>query len=192
MKKVLKIIGGVLAVCLVLLACGVGYLTIREYRPEPVETLSAKEGHQEINQNEPLHIVTYNIGYAGLDKDMDFFMDGGTKVNPESKEKVEANLEGIQNILNEQDADVYLLQEVDTDSSRTFHINQQEYLEKQLDQNSVLAYNFKCDFVPYPFPPIGKVESGIMTMTNFSIDSASRIALPESFSWPIKTCNLKY
>lgn len=191
MKKVLKIIGGVLAVCLVLLACGVGYLTIREYRPEPVETLSAKEGHQEINQNEPLHIVTYNIGYAGLDKDMDFFMDGGTKVNPESKEKVEANLEGIQNILNEQDADVYLLQEVDTDSSRTFHINQQEYLEKQLDQNSVLAYNFKCDFVPYPFPPIGKVESGIMTMTNFSIDSASRIALPESFSWPIKTCNLK-
>ena len=31
----------------------------------------------------------------------------------------------------------------------------------------IFAYNFKCDFVPYPLPPIEKVNSGIFTMTDF-------------------------
>ena len=55
----------------------------------------------------------------------------------------------------------------------------------------IFAYNFKCDFVPYPLPPIEKVNSGIFTMTDLKVNSAARLALPESFSWPVKTCNLK-
>ena len=51
--------------------------------------------------------------------------------------------------------------------------------------------NFKCDFVPYPLPPIGKVDSGLVTFSNYQVMEASRLSLPESFSWPIKTCNLK-
>lgn len=191
MKKTLKIFAVILVTCTLLAAAGVGYLSIREYRPEPVEILQAPSQNQVLDAKDSLHILTYNIGYAGLDKDMDFFMDGGTKVNPESKEKVETNLQGIQKILKDQSADIYLLQEVDTNSDRSFHINEKEYLEDNLNQSGVLAYNFKCDYVPYPFPPIGKVESGILTMTNYSISQASRISLPESFSWPTKICNLK-
>ena len=191
MKKTLKTFIGFLAVCILLPVAGIGYLSIREYRPEPIETLQVTSQNKVLDPNDSLHIVTYNIGYAGLDKDMDFFMDGGTKVNPESQEKVKTNLEGIQQILNDQKADITLLQEVDINSDRSFHINEQEYLEEKLDQNGVFAYNFKCDYVPYPFPPIGKVESGILTMTNYSIAQASRISLPESFSWPVKICNLK-
>ena len=40
-------------------------------------------------------ILTYNTGYAGLSKDEDFFMDGGSKVQPDSKDVVETNLAGI-------------------------------------------------------------------------------------------------
>ena len=40
-------------------------------------------------------------------------------------------------------------------------------------------------------PPIGKVEAGLVTMTDYQVSDASRTALPESFQWPIKTCNLK-
>lgn len=57
--------------------------------------------------------------------------------------------------------------------------------------SSIYACNFKCDFVPYPLPPIGKVEAGLVTMTDYQVESAKRIKLAESFSWPIKTCNLK-
>ena len=55
----------------------------------------------------------------------------------------------------------------------------------------MFACNFKCDFVPYPLPPIGKVDSGILTLTSLSVSEANRLSLPESFSWPVKTCNLK-
>ena len=155
MKKTLKIFAVILVTCILLAAAGVGYLSIREYRPESVEILQVPSQNKVLDAKDSLHILTYNIGYAGLDKDMDFFMDGGTKVNPESKEKVETNLQGIQQILKDQSADIYLLQEVDTNSDRSFHINEQEYLEDNLNQSGVLAYNFKCDYVPYPFPPIG-------------------------------------
>ena len=39
-RKVWKIIGGVLLAIVLLLAAAVAYLTIREYRPDPIEDLS--------------------------------------------------------------------------------------------------------------------------------------------------------
>ena len=118
-------------------------------------------------------------------------MDGGHEVQPDSQEQVEDNLKGIGEILSANPADAYFLQEVDTDSKRSYHLNEETYYENILDMDGVLAYNFKCDFVPYPLPPIGKVNSGILTLTDLHTSSASRISLPESFSWPVKTCNLK-
>ncbi len=44
---------------------------------------------------------------------------------------------------------------------------------------------------PYPLPTIGKVESGLVTYSDYKVSETSRIALPESFKWPVKTCNLK-
>ena len=53
------------------------------------------------------------------------------------------------------------------------------------------ARNYKCAFVPYPIPPIGKVSSGIMTLSTAPIASAERIALPSPFKWPVSVANLK-
>ena len=38
---------------------------------------------------------------------------------------------------------------------------------------------------------IGHVESGVQTLTNFQTEHAQRIALPSSYSWPVRTCQLK-
>ena len=35
------------------------------------------------------------------------------------------------------------------------------------------------------------MSSGLSTFTRLNICSARRLSLPESFSWPVKTCNLK-
>ncbi len=168
-----------------------GYYTIREYRPKPLENVQVSDGLEVLSEGDSITILTYNTGYAGLNKDKDFFMDGGTGVQPENKEEVEENLKGIAKILQEQKADVYFLQEVDRDSKRTFRIDELAYYEDVLSLQGMYACNFRCDFVPYPIPPIGKVESGLVTLTDYTVNSAARIALPESFKWPIKTCNLK-
>lgn len=190
-RKGLKIAGGIVLAVILILAVLVGYLTIREYRPKAVEAVETGNGTDSLDIGDSFTILTYNTGYAGLSKDEDFFMDGGTKVQPESKELVENNLKGITSILEKQDADIYFLQEVDRDSKRSYHIDEQEYYEDALGLTGMFACNFKCDYVPYPLPPIGKVKSGLVTMTSLEVTDASRIALPESFSWPVKTCNLK-
>lgn len=191
MKRAGKIIGLALCVLALLLAAAVIYLTVREYRPEPVEEVAASKGKKKIGVGEEFTVLSFNTGYAGLSRDEDFFMDGGKKVQPESRELVQENLEGISRILKEQEADVYFLQEVDRDSKRSYRIDEQAAYEAALGYQGMYACNFRCDFVPYPLPPIGKVESGLVTMTPYEVGQAFRIALPESFTWPVKTCNLK-
>lgn len=190
-RKGLKIAGGIVLGIILILALAVGYLTIREYRPDAVEAVEPGNGTDTMKIGDSFTVLTYNTGYAGLSKDEDFFMDGGSKVQPESQALVEHNMKGISSILEKQNADVYFLQEVDRDSKRSFHIDEQKYYENALELPGMFACNFKCDFVPYPLPPIGKVTSGLVTMTDLNVTDASRIALPESFTWPVKTCNLK-
>ena len=190
-KTILKGIGIILLSIGLFVAAVLIFYTVREYRPKSIELLETGNGTKSLSEGNSFSVLTYNTGYAALDKEEDFFMDGGSKVQPDTKDVVERNLAGISNILKEQAADFYFLQEVDIDAKRSFHINERVYYEDALNMSSIYACNFKCDFVPYPIPPIGKVEAGLLTMTNYQVDSAKRIKLAESFSWPIKTCNLK-
>lgn len=190
-KKILKSTGILLLILVVLLIAAIIWLTVREYRPNAKEPLETSSGVRTLSPEDVFSIITFNTGYGGLDKTEDFFMDGGSGVQPDSKSQVENNLTGISNILRTHSADAYFLQEVDLDSKRSFHINEKGFYEDSLNLPGVFASNFKCDFVPYPLPPIGKVNSGILTLTDLRNSYAARHALPESFSWPVKTCNLK-
>ncbi|MCC8150665.1 MAG: endonuclease [Lachnospiraceae bacterium] len=191
-KKRLKRVGTVFLVVLLAVAAILIYYTVREYRPDEVEVIeTAGDGTESLTMGDTCTILTYNTGYAALSSEEDFFMDGGTKVRPDSEEVVEDNLAGIASILKQEDADVYFLQEVDRNARRSYHIDEMGYYEESLGLSGIYACNFKCDFVPYPVPPIGQVEAGLVTLTDYTVSAASRISLPESFSWPIRTCNLK-
>lgn len=190
-KMILKVIIGVMAVVFLIGAAGVIYLTVREYRPKKNEKVEVPKGSRKLSVSDKLTFLTWNTGYASLDKTQDFFMDGGTKVMPDKKEEVLANMEAISQTLKENAADVYFLQEVDIYSKRSYYQDQTAFYREELGMGNMFAYNFKCDFVPYPLPFIGHVESGVATYTQLGAAEASRIALPESFSWPVKTCNLK-
>ncbi|UTC76458.1 hypothetical protein E4O03_10810 [Treponema sp. OMZ 792] len=39
--------------------------------------------------------------------------------------------------------------------------------------------------------PLGRVKSGVFTLSEYGIEKAERLQLPGSFSWPLKTVNLK-
>lgn len=196
-KKILIGIGIMLGV-LVLAAVGlVGWLTFRDYRPAAVENIEVvNQGVQAVPlaPGGSLTVLLQNTGYAGLGKDSDFFMDGGRDVAP-TREQQEDNLAGLSELLAGEDADVYLLQEVDVNSGRTQSVDQSAIYRSALNSagaySSSHALNHSCDFVPYPWPPIGKVHAGVQTLSRFWVDKAERIALPSPFSWPVSTANLK-
>lgn len=196
--RVLAVIGkwvlGLLIAAAVLAAGLVGYLTVTEYNPARAE-LAERGANNNVDKltGSSLRLVTFNTGFGGLGEDADFFMDGGKGVNPTSQDAVKQNMLGIEEILREQDADVLLLQEVDTDSKRSFHLNQWLQYEYDLaDYETRYAMNYSCDYVPYPLEDrIGEVHSGIATYSRYDISSATRYSLPCPFSWPTRVANLK-
>ena len=199
-KKVLKWVGIAVGV-VVLAAVGlVLWLTVREYKPAAVENVEiSRTGAPKtvfLSPGDSLTVLTQNTGYAGLGADSDFFMDGGKDVAP-TWDQVDTNLMGLEELLAEQKADVYFLQEVDTDSSRSNSTDESLIFWHALLSDGKGAYssshtlNYSCDFVPFPWPPIGKVHSGLQTLSRIEVDSAQRVALPCPFSWPVSAANLK-
>lgn len=188
----LKIILGILAVILLGAVALVIYLTATEYKPKDRQDASWQQIDNTASPvGESLTIYSWNIGYAGLNAASDFFMDGGSKVNPTESEVAE-NLAAIEDFISSNPADAWLLQEVDVNSARTGYVNELTSISQAYPGSFALAYNYKCAFVPIPLPPIGKVESGIATFTTGLVKGTSeRIALPCPFSWPSSTANLK-
>lgn len=191
-----RILGAVLIVLFIIVGAAailIGYLSIREYHPASIEDIELDgQGKKTVKPGDTLTILTMNTGYAALDKAHDFFMDGGSDVNADSREQVRNNMSGIAGIIQKANADVVFLQEVDIDSNRSKHIDQsQSYYSLRDDDSHAYAANFRCDFIPYPLPFIGKVEGGVITMNTLNAKSAERIALPTSFKWPIRICQLK-
>ena len=71
------------------------FLTIFEYRPKPVEKVPYSATTEKLVTGKTVSLLSWNIGYAGLGKDEDFFMDGGKKVRPDSKKVVEKYFNGV-------------------------------------------------------------------------------------------------
>ena len=193
MKKVLKML--LILLLVVVLAVGglLGWLTVTEYKPEDLETVSVVSktaGSPKLSPDGEISVLSWNIGYGGLGKDSDFFMDGGKSARSADKMQVSEYLAGIYSTIYNSEArpDLILLQEVDINSSRTYSVDERELLAAG---NSAFALNYSCPFVPMPFPPMARVNSGLFTTTDYAIDSAERIQLPCPFSWPLRIANLK-
>lgn len=195
MKKGWKIVIGILIglLAVVVLAAGAFLvLTLFEYKPADTEAVTVPNGTMVVKVGDELVIMTYNVGYAGLGDVEDFFMDGGTKTRPDSKEIVTNNLTGIINELKAQNADIYLLQEADLDSRRSYRTDETVLISEALGLPFDFVYNFNSVFTPIPFPDMmGRVMSGLAVFTGLKVDSAERISLPCPFSWPVRAFNLK-
>lgn len=192
-KKLLIAVGAVLCAVVLLLGGLILYLSVTEFNPDAVEPahLCYADPSAPAADN-TLTLYSWNIGYAGLGKDSDFFMDGGQMVNPPSQKAVEENLAGINAFIRSHPGDVWMLQEVDLCSARTGYTDQLQSLGQSVPGSYAFAHNYLCPFVPIPLPPMGRMESGIATLTGYAMqDDAQRIALPCPFSWPVRIANLK-
>ena len=191
-SKFLKALLGIIIAIILIAAAALIAITALEYRPKDVETVAVPDGTDMLEAGKSITIMSYNTGYAGLGAAEEFFMDGGNKTRADNKETVEGYMHGIADELKAQDADIYILQEVDTGSKRSYYIDETAYYKEALGLPYDFAYNFNVFYLPYPIPDtMGRVKSGVATYTSYKVDSAERMQLPLAFSWPMRTLNLK-
>lgn len=193
MKKVIRLIIKLILLLILLAALFFGVLTVLEYKPADDEVLEVSGGSDQlIKAGDTVSVAIWNIGYCALGDNADFFMDGGDGVITATEERTVSNLEGVKDWLASGNFDIIALQEIDIKSRRSYCINEYASMQDSLaEYNSVFANNYKAAFVPFPIPPLGRIDSGIATFSRYSIDEAHRLSLPCPFSWPVRTCNLK-
>jgi len=186
MKKLLRALLLIIAVLVLGFAGLIIYAVISDYKPEEKELISQTDSPSVLDDSLTLSLLTWNIGYAGLDKDMDFFKDGGTKVIT-PRDKCLDNIAAIGNFLEGNDTiDFIILQEVDRDSKRSYGVDQYEKVAGMLPgYNPFFAINYDVFFVPAPpSEPMGKVLSGIAVYSKFMPESSARYSLPGDFGFP--------
>lgn len=119
-------------------------------------------------------------------------MDGGKKVRPDSASLVKENIQEMQSVLKKSGSEVVFLQEIDRNSKRSYEYDEVKAFSDGWSGTSAYARNFYCDYIPYPFPTIGKVDGGLVMLNQFATEGdAQRLALPTPFAWPVRTCQLK-
>ena len=193
LRRLFGFIGRLLLIIILLAAALIGFLSATEYKPSDIEELAVDgDASGELAPGDSFTVMTWNIGYGALGDNADFFMDGGKGVKTADEQRVQSNMEEVCDRTASLDPDVIFYQEADIDSARSEHIN--EYLQIQgtlPDYCSSFGSNFKVKFLPYPVPPIGKVDSGIATFSRCQVSGAQRVQLPIPFSWPVRMANLK-
>ncbi|MBR1931885.1 MAG: endonuclease [Lachnospiraceae bacterium] len=204
-QKLLGIVVRGVGAVLLLAGAVVVWLMATEYQPKEREMLvvsvsedaGASEKVRNTHIGDTITIMTWNMGYGALGENADFFMDGGKGVMTASKAQVEEHLAQLAEVISACGADAVFLQEADRDSTRSHGIDEMSELERLFQDagaaygNAAFAYNFKVKFIPYPLPPIGKVNGGILTFSNLDVESAERVQLPCPFTWPVRLVNLK-
>ncbi len=186
MKKFIKTIVSILLFSIFIFVSFLVYSTLADYKPAPETIVYKGEAKNKIPVNEKLDFMIWNIGYCGLSKDMDFFYDGGKNVRPSNKVSKE-NLLKIKNFIKEQNQiEFFLLQEVDVNSKRSYGTNQYKEIGELLKEyHTSFGKNYDVGFVPVPVKsPMGKVNSGLQTLSTYKPGLVTRHSFPGNFSWP--------
>jgi endonuclease/exonuclease/phosphatase family metal-dependent hydrolase len=185
-KKILKTLLVVIALVVIGFVGIIVYAIISDYKPKEKEIISTGEKTEILNDSLEFSLITWNIGYCGLDKDMDFFYDGGKKVFTPEKMCIN-NLLAVKEFLKQNNStDFIFLQEVDKDSKRSYNINEYDSLVKSLNGYfPSFAKNYDVFFVPVPpATPMGKVLSGLITMSKYQPSSSIRYTFPGEYGFP--------
>lgn len=170
------------------------YAFFNQYSPSKSEDISIL-GDERVLDKDTITILSWNIGYAGLGSDMDFFMDGGQSSRT-SRGRTEHNLSAIVDFIDSlsHDLDFVFLQEVDLDAKRSYGINEYDTLVSRFGTRfkTFFAPNFDVFYVPIPIgDAIGEVEAGLVTMSRYSPREAKRVSLPGSDNFPRSLFDLK-
>lgn len=188
-QKAFRLLGVLILISLLFLSIFILYSHITRFNPAPEIVLQVSKTPDTLKAGHTYNLMTWNIGYAGLGSNMDFFMDGGKRVR-NSEARTRQNLQAINKFIENQDASFILLQEVDMDSRRSYYMNQVDVLGNQYFK--FYGVNHRVSFVPIPvLSPIGQVHSGILTLSRYTPSLSVRIQYSDSLSFPRNLFDLR-
>ena len=190
-KRVVKKVGlitlMVLGSVLVTAVGYVGYVLLSYNRIGNVNLkVDRKSEIAKVKTGETYKAMTYNIGFGAYSQDYTFFLDTGYDENgkatcgyystAKSKNAVNFNTNGAISAVLDRSPDFVMFQEVDTDSTRSYHVNQDKKItESFANYDHVFAKNFHTAFLPYPLYDMhGYVNAGLATVSKYQIQSAQR------------------
>jgi endonuclease/exonuclease/phosphatase family metal-dependent hydrolase len=185
-NKILKVIIILIVIFVIGFISLIVYALLSDYRPEEKVTVADNKSPEVLSDSAELTLLTWNIGYCGLDRNMDFFYDGGTKVFT-PREKCIENLSSVEKfIANNDSIDFIFIQEVDKKSKRSYRINEYDSLSVKIHSHKgFFAINYDVFFVPVPpSSPMGKVFSGLVTFSKAEPSSSIRYSFPGEYSFP--------
>jgi endonuclease/exonuclease/phosphatase family metal-dependent hydrolase len=186
MRPIFKYV--LLVILLLLIAFGgfLMYMTLNDYKPALEIELATSEKAPVLTDTSTIEMLSWNIGYCGLNKEMDFFYDGGEQVYP-TQEVVCKNIKGVKQELDAfRNIDFVLFQEIDKEAKRSHETNQVDTLANFFKgYHAVYAQNYLVSFVPMPVTkPMGKVNSGLLSISKYVPYSSVRRSFEGTFAWP--------
>ncbi len=186
MKKILKLFLYLIIIIIIAFGIFLIYASVNDYKPQEKITVFTSDNPDILSDTTTYSIMIWNIGYCGLNKEMDFFYDGGKQVRP-SENKVEENIQGVKSYIQKNaNTDFILIQEVDKKSKRSYYFNEFDTLANTFpERTSVFGTNYDVFFVPTPpTDPMGKVNGGLMTISKYTPLTSVRHSFPGNYSWP--------
>lgn len=203
LKRVFVVVGVILLVGVLVVGGYIAYLMLTYNRiADNVEIDVENNPAEPLREGQQYSAATYNIGFGAYTPDYSFFMDegimeDGTETVGEhstavSEESVKACTQGAIDTIGSLNVDFALLQEVDTDSTRSYQVNQKAAFESAFpEDSSTFAVNFHSSYLAYPFgDPHGVVNAGILVLGDAHVDSAVRRSYPVDDGFPTKFFDL--
>lgn len=187
MARLVKIIAGIIVLLMLAFAAIIIYAMVSDYKPQDKEILvSDSTVTPVLHDTSVVDVIIWNLGYGGLDKEMDFFYDGGLQVRP-PKERFVENFKRIkETILGFDTVDLVLLQEIDVKSKRSYHVNEVDAVGAEMDgYEAAFGKNYDVFFVPVPVKaPMGGVHSGILSLSRIQPSLVERYSFPGKYPFP--------
>ena len=185
-KKALKIALCALLFLVLVAGAYMAYVFLAFYRLEdnlPLTVEVTGDGVSgELTVGETYRVMSYNVGFGAYSDDYSFFMDGGTESWARSAEAVRENLTGAVNAVLSLTPDFLLMEELDVDGTRSWHVDELALVREALDGHylhSTFAQNYDSPYLFWPLlEPHGANQAGIAVFSRFPIVSALRQRLP--------------
>ena len=184
-KKILKVLGIFLLIILVALIAYLIYLFASYHRIPDNQALKIEKtsdgtaAADTLTTEKEYSALTYNVGFGAYTPDFSFFMDGGKSSWAKSKDSVLETVQGAGELVASYDPDFALIEEVDLDSTRSYHVNEFSVLN-----DCVFAQNYDSAFLFYPFTqPHGSSKSGLALFSRYPVTDSLRRSFPVSTSF---------
>lgn len=182
MKKLLY------SILILVVFCFLGIITFflwassPNHSPTEYSLLIEKELPVSLDEDSIYNIVTYNIGY----------LSGMTNNRPVIGEQslYDKNLKKVLRIFEGLNPDIICLQEIDFNSNRSFHVNQQDAIQNLGYKHAFQAVNWDEQYLPFPGSPLntnthyGDMYSGQSIISKFPLKDLERVVLERPETLP--------